>query len=206
MKYLTHLLPILALALLLGSGCREGKRTPVRTQEESTRKTCLSATLSDSVKATVPSDFYEWPGEWDFYRMPLVFPYQLIGSDTTDTLQLERFNGKDSIQKPNVSSDAVRRKTGLAIILSHLSFDRSMILFMTEGKKDFGVFSFSTGQVEFFSTEKELWETVRTRGFTGPNELVPVSIAFDNYWEFDKPWRFSIGFETASPANAPPAP
>ena len=178
------------------------------------RKTCLSAPLADTVKETVPSDFYEWAGDWDYYkgegrcagRMPLVFPYQLVGADTTDTLQLERFNGKDSIRKPNVSSDAVRRETGLAITLSHLSFDRSMLLFMTEGKKDYGVFSFLTGQVEFFSTEKELWETAQARGFTGPDELVSVSVALDNYWEFDEPWRFSIGFETASPTNAPSAP
>ena len=101
-----------------------------------------------------------------------------------------RYNGKASVRDFNKSSENVRDGSSPMTTLSHLSFDRTMLLFKKEGVDEYGIFSFLDGGFASFATEAELWTSAQGRGFSGPKRLIPVATAFDNYWAFRKPWLF----------------
>ena len=155
------------------------------------RKAFLAGALPESVRSAVPEDFYAYEGLRDWFRMPLVFPYQLEAVDSTLYFRLMRYNGKVSVRDPNKSSENVRDGVSPMTALSHLSFDRTMLLFKKEGVDEYGIFSFLDGGFASFATEAELWTSAQGRGFSGPKRLIPVATAFDNYWAFRKPWLFA---------------
>ena len=156
-----------------------------------TRKAFLAASLPESERSAVPEDFYAYEGLRDWFRMPLVFPYQLEAIDSTLSFNLVRYNGKASVRDPNKSSENVRDGSSPMTTLSHLSFDRTMLLFKKEGVDEYGIFSFLEGGFASFATEAELWTSAQGRGFSGPKRLIPVATVFDNYWAFRKPWLFA---------------
>ncbi len=180
-----------AVSLLHGCGC---SHTEARQEEAGEwlqdRKAVLSETLTEAEAQAVPEDFYGYSGFRDWYRMPLVFPWQLQAIDVTDYFRLERHNGKGSVRDPNQSSEG----TSPLVELSHLSFDGTMLLFKLlfkkQGVEEYGIFGFASGEFEFFATEAELWEAARSRGFRGLGRLVPASEAYDSYWTPGKPWCF----------------
>ena len=111
------------------------------------RKTFLSAALPESERSAVPEDFYAYEGLRDWFRMPLVFPYQLQAVDSTLCFNLMRYNGKASVRDFNKSSENVRDGSSPMTTLSHLSFDRTMLLFKKEGVDEYGIFSFFGGRL-----------------------------------------------------------
>ena len=155
------------------------------------RKTFLSAALPESERSTVPEDFYAYEGLRDWFRMPLVFPYQLMAIDSTTCFMLMRYNGKASVRDPNKSSESVQDGTSPSVELSHLSFDGTMLIFKKYGVEEYGIFLYVAGEFASFATEAELWSAAQSRGFCGPKRLIPVVAAFENYWAFRKPWLFA---------------
>ena len=182
-----------ALSLLHGCGCSHTETRQEATAEEwlRDRKAVLEETLPEAAAQAVPEDFYSYSGFRDWYRMPLVFPWQLQAIDVTDYFRLERHNGKGSVREPNQSSEP----TSPLVELSDLSFDGTMLLFKLLFKKqegeEYGIFGFADGGFAFFATETELWEFARSRGFRGLGRLVPATEAYDSYWA-GKPWCFDI--------------
>ena len=178
-----------ALSLLHGCGC---SHTEARQEEAGEwlqdRKAVFSEMLPlpESEAQAVPEDFYGYSGFRDWYRMPLVFPWQLEAIDVTDLFRLQRHNGKGSIRDPNQSSE----DTLPLVELSDLSFDGTMLLFKKQGVEEYGIFGFADGGFAFFATEAELWEAARSRGFRGLGRLVPASEAYDSYWTPGTPWCF----------------
>ena len=186
-------LALAALAFLVG--CDRWQRSVEARKQAAhdgltARKTFLSAALPESERSAVPEDFYAYEGLRDWFRMPLVFPYQLEAIDSTLSFNLVRYNGTASVRDPNKSSENVRDRSSPMTALSHLSFDRTMLLFKKEGVDEYGIFSFVEGAFASFATESELWTSAQGRGFSGPKRLIPVATAFDNYWAFRKPWLF----------------
>ena len=186
-------LALAALAFL--GGCDRWQRSVEARKQAArdgltARKAFLAASLPESERSTVPEDFYAYEGLRDWFRMPLVFPYQLEAIDSTLCFNLMRYNGKASVRGPNKSSENVRDGTSPMTTLSHLSFDRTMLLFKKEGVDEYGIFSFLEGDFASFATETELWTSAQSRGFNGPKRLIPVATAFDNYWAFRQPWLF----------------
>ena len=184
---------IAGTVISLVHGCGDG--SPEVSQEAAqeglqNRIAVLSETLSASDAQAVPEDFYQYSGFRDWYRMPLVFPWQLQAIDVTDYFRLERHNGKGSVQEPNQSSEP----TSPLVELSHLSFDGRMLLFKLLFKKqegeEYGIFGFEDGDFAFFATKTELWDAARSRGFRGLGRLVPASEAYDSYWTPGTPWCF----------------
>ena len=162
------------------------------------RKAFLAAALPESERSAIPEDFYAYDGLRDWFRMPLVFPYQLEAIDLTLRFNLMRYNGKASVRDPNKSSETVRGGTSPMTTISHLSFDRTMLLFKKEGVDEYGIFSFLDGGFTSFATEAELWTSAQGRGFSGPKRLIPVATAFDNYWAFRNPWLFAPTHKTTT--------
>ena len=169
----------LALAAVTFIGGCERRQRNVEARKQAARdglavrKAFLAAALPESERSAVPEDFYTYEGLWDWFRMPLVFPYQLSAADSTSCFHLMRHNGKASVRDPNQSSENVRDGTSPMTTLSHLSFDRTMLLFkkVCQGVDEYGIFSFLEGSFVFFATEAELWSAARGRGFSGPKRL-----------------------------------
>ena len=185
----------LAAMALLG-GCEKWQRSVEARNKAArdglvTRKAFLASVLPESERATVPDDFYTYEGLRDWFRMPLVFPYQLVAIDSTTCFTLKRYNCKASVRDPNKSSESVQDGKSSNVELSHLSFDGTMLLFKKYGVEEYGIFLFVDGVFAFFNTEAELWRAAQGRGFCGPNRLIPVAAAFENYWAFRKLWLFS---------------
>ena len=208
MKRLALLLPLLALALC---GCIDQNKAAARAQKIQeglvARKTFLESRLDETAKKSVPDGFYDYDGFRDWFRMPLVFPYELTAVDTTDVLWLHRHNGKAPVSDPNRSSDQVGRETpNLPETFSRLSMDDSMLLFQSHGKNEFGLFLFSSGAFEFFASETELFDTARKHGYAGSTNLIPASAFYDAYWAFEKPWIvIPVSLTSTSATNAPAA-
>ena len=129
----------LALAAVTFIGGCERRQRNVEARKQAARdglavrKAFLAAALPESERSAVPEDFYTYEGLWDWFRMPLVFPYQLEAVDSTLCFNLMRYNGKASVRDPNKSSENVRDRSSPMTTLSHLSFDRTMLLFKKEG-------------------------------------------------------------------------
>ena len=208
MKRLALLLPLLALALC---GCIDQNKAAALAQKRQeglvARKNYLESRLDETAKKSVPDGFYDYEGQRDWFRMPLVFPYELDAVDTTHILWLHRHNGKGPVSDPNRSSDQVYRETpNLPERFSRLSMDDSMLLFQSHAKNEFGLFLFSSGAFEFFSSETELFDAARKHGYAGSANLIPASEFYDAYWAFEKPWIvIPVSHASTSATNAPAA-
>ena len=190
MKRPLLLIPLLALALY---GCIDQNKAAALAQKKQdglvARKNYLESRLDETAKKSVPDGFYDYEGQRDWFRMPLVFPYELDAVDTTDILWLFRHNGKGPVSDPNRSSDQVGRETpNLPETFSRLSMDDSMLLFQSHNKNEFGLFLFSSGAFEFFVSETELFDAARKHGYAGLTNLLPASAFYDAYWAFEKLW------------------
>ena len=186
---------VLAAVAFLG-GCDRWQRSVEARKQAArdgltARKAFLAGALPESERSAVPEDFYAYEGLRDWFRMPLVFPYQLEAIDSTLSFNLVRYNGTASVRDTNKSSENVRDGSSPMTTLSHLSFDRRMLLFKKEGVDEYGIFSFLDGGFASFATEAELWTSAQGQGFSGPKRLIPVATVFDNYWAFRKPWLFA---------------
>ena len=199
MNFFTRMILVSSLALAamaMFGGCEKWQRNVEARNQAArdgleARKAFLVAALPESERTAVPEDFYAYEGLRDWFRMPLVYPYQLQAIDSTLCFHLMRYNGKASVRDPNKSSENVRDGTSSMTALSHLSFVGTMLLFKKEGVDEYGIFSFMAGEFVFFATEAELWSAAQGRGFCGPKSLIPVATAFENYWAFRKPWLFA---------------
>ena len=190
MNRLAFLLPLFALVM---SGCVDRNKAAAIAQKRNeglaARKSFLESRLDDAAKASVPDGFYDYEGQRDWYRMPLVFPYELSVADTTDILWLHRHNGKGPVSDPNRSSDQVGRENPYRPeTFSRLSLDDSMLLFQSSHKSEFGLLLFSSGKFEFFASETELFDAARRHGYTGPSRLFTATDFYDGYWKFETPW------------------
>ena len=204
MKMKTIFAAIAVVALLCG--CEKWQRSVEARNKAArdglvARKAFLASALPESERAAVPEDFYTYEGLRDWFRMPLVFPYQLMAIDSTTCFTLMRYNGKASVRDPNKSSESVQDGKSPNVELSHLSFDGTMLFFKKYGVEEYGIFLFVDGVFAFFNTEAELWSAAQGRGFCGPNRLIPVAAAFENYWAFRKPWLFSPTLKVTTEAT-----
>ena len=114
---------VLAAVAFLG-GCDRWQRSVEARKQAArdgltARKTFLSAALPESERSAVPEDFYAYEGLRDWFRMPLVFPYQLEAVDSTLCFNLMRYNGKASVRDSNKSSENVRDGASPMTTLSH---------------------------------------------------------------------------------------
>lgn len=186
----------LATACLFAQGCGKWKQS---NEALVTRKSVLAWHLSESDRKAIPDDFFAYAGFWDWYRMPLVYPYQAVAIDLTDHFcSIERYDGKGSIRDPNRSMESIvfkdKAKTAHLGDITNMSLDKTMMIFKMQSRKDgnvYGLFLFATCEFESFATEEALWTAARSRGFSGPDRLIPVQDVLKNYWDFDSQWYFA---------------
>ncbi len=193
----------LAMACLFAQGCGKLRRSIAAHKHAmkvalETRKSVLAWHLSESDRKAIPDDFFEYQGFRDWYRMPLVYPYQARAIDVKDDFSaIERYDGKGSMLDPNRSMEPNLFKNKEQAYLgdiTNMSLDKTMIVFKMQPWMDgnaYGLFLFADCEFESFATEEALWAAARSRGFSGPDRLIPVHDVLDNYWDFDSQWYFA---------------
>ena len=181
---------IILFLTTLGTGCGkiEKWRTERKAQQEriqsgiAQRRKFFEANLSPATCKTIPKDFYTYDGFRDWWRLPLVFPYQLLCIEEIEKARLEKYDPAYPVNDPNKSSsqiisDIIRLKT-----------DNKMLLFESnnDGKVTYGLFKYSTGIQSTFDKEEDLWSAAKSADFSGTNTLISVSEFFNAYYDYEK--------------------
>ncbi|MHB9139143.1 MAG: hypothetical protein ACYC4Q_07050, partial [Victivallaceae bacterium] len=142
----------------------------------------LLSALPDAVRLKVPDDFYSFSGNNDWWRIPLVFPYQMIMNGDFYLGNLEKFKG-GLLTEPQKSSAAA------ITFINKIVYDRKMLLFQrnieksSSEKQEWGIFEFKTAQCVIFSSENAMFKAALDKDYDG--ELKLHSLLYQ-YREFYK--------------------
>jgi hypothetical protein len=142
----------------------------------------------DAVKALTPSEdfskideqFFQYPGIFDWYRVPLRWPYEMHSIDTLERGFLYRNTAGGKSDNPNVQCVGIPG----VLDITHYACDANLLLFRreTHAKTDWGMLTFDGEKTEFFDTEADMFSAAQARGWTGPSTLSNVKDNFDHYW------------------------
>ena len=176
-------------AIMLGSGIMVGVKTcnfvfsqlsKTKTQVESKvkerteqRRKKISYLLSgvpDAVSSKINADFYEFCGQKDWWRIPLVYPYHMIRVDDFYLGSLEKFKGGALKELRDSSTAAIT-------FITRIAFDRKMLLFQrnvelnNSEKQEWGIFEFKTGQCIIFPSENAMFKAALDKDYEGELKL-----------------------------------
>jgi hypothetical protein len=161
------------------------------------RRKYFESHLSHATRATIPADFYTYDGFRDWWRLPLVFPYQLVCIDTLDSASLEKYDTKFSVADPNVSSSEVFGD------LTRLATDNRILLFETKigSTITYGMMRYESGIRSDFTSEVQLWNAATKEGYSGSHVLQNIDKVFSIYYDWSKTFVEQVG--TGQPATRP---
>ncbi len=145
------------------------------------RRTYLEEHLSPAVRKSVPEKFYSYSGFRDWWRLPLVFPYQLFCVDTLDEAMLEIIGPDYDVENPNKSSESTRYRhiqrlrTDNRLLILHVQHERVGTYFLLD---------YASGTSSSFGSEGKCWLAAQAAGYTGPTELLSIREMFDVYYDW----------------------
>jgi hypothetical protein len=119
------------------------------------------------------NNFWEYQGAFDFWRMPLEEPYQLVMIDTIEQAGISKWQDGSSI----INGIAKYEKRG-SLIAGYC--ERKT--FKPE-KAGWLLFDCVTGKAEFFASEQLLTETCEKRGFSPPIQMKTIRENWILYWQ-----------------------
>lgn len=120
----------------------------------------------------VPSQFYNYLGFRDYYRLPLVYPFSLHCTDVLDNAIL--FNEADVIKFD--ANDNGERELDIKNIIE-FAFDKNLLLAKQsynsklKEKDIYIIYRFSSGKTEEFKTFNEMSASAKTLGYSRPVNL-----------------------------------
>ncbi len=180
---------VVTAALMLGSGIMIGVKTcnfvfsqfsktkaqvenKVKEQAEQRRKKInyLMSGVPDNIKPKIAADFYELCGQKDWWRIPLVYPYQLVMIEDFYLGSLEKYKG-GPLTEPRKSS------TAAITFINKIAFDKKMLLFQrnvelnNSEKQEWGIFEFKTGQCIIFPSENAMFKVALDKDYEGELKL-----------------------------------
>lgn len=160
----------------LSAVSNEVRQTWQRRQEQIAR---LKAMTPPDLRAKAPEAFFTFTGCWDWYRIPLVFPYSLEAIDTLDrdACLLRYIGGR--VEDPNTSS------VSLPLRITRYAFDRRYLLFRGETDGEWGIFTFASEQTRIFSSRPEMEHAASQSGFSGEMGLQSIEEGYDHYYTPD---------------------
>jgi len=106
----------------------------------------LRAYVPAELRERVPAEFYSYTGDYDSWRFPLVWPYEIACYESEPVLQ--RYRGDELLHG-----------------ITHLAFDPNLLV--AGNSSGWIVFEFASGKYEQYSSEGEAFSEGRRRGFTG---------------------------------------
>ena len=175
---MNRLLALLLLAsVMAGCGKPEQDKAVVAAGVRQ-RREYLEAHLPDEIRKTIPEDFYTHKGVGDWWRMPLVFPYQLDCIDTREMGHVTKYDPAQAFAKGSSAS--------LLYDVHRLSTDNRFLLFDAKGngKQAYMMFEYATGVQTAYESEDELYEAAHKAGFKGRSSLMTVDDMMAAYYDY----------------------
>src|SRR5574344_188048 len=184
---------LVTLTLIVGfAGCgrirryHEGVRQRERQSMEGLAARIAYLTPPNSTTA-IPKDFFTYDGFRDWFRCPLVYPYQLVAIDTQARARLEVYLPPEPGADSNKSSRGLSPSRSLSV--DAIAIDRRFACFRLAATTAYALFRFEgpkPAEPELFATEAELFDAARTAGFVRPGRLVPVAEFIKSYFEIGR--------------------
>ena len=144
------------------------------------RRMYLETHLSQDTRDIIPSEFYTYDGFRDWWRLPLVFPYQLMCIDTRDNAFVGKYDPKEPVADPNTSSSQIFGN------ITRIATDNTLLVFETRNETEisYGIFQYESGQRSEFGEEKQMWAAAKKAGYTGGDVLLTVDNLFSAYYDY----------------------
>lgn len=168
-------LPILAMiGLLWCPGCHRGPTQVDKAKEAHIAK--LKSYVDPEVLKNVDPNFYTYDGFRDYWRFPLVYPYEIVAVDTLDYAFLEKLEGRKvvdgehTVVLSNITHLTMDGKWCIVKITPH-----SLAETQPAGAPAWHVFEFATGEDKTFSSESDALDYAVKRGFQGSKVLETVN-------------------------------
>jgi hypothetical protein len=146
------------------------------------RRKYLESHLSQETCDSIPAEFYTYDGFRDWWRLPLVFPYQLMCIDTRDKAYLEKYDPKHRVSDPNKSS------SGVFGDITRIATDNKVLVFERKSTTpaSFGILQYESGIRTDFSEEMQMWDAAKQAGYSGRDALLNVDDLFSAYYDYEK--------------------
>ena len=115
-------------------------------------------------------DFDTYPGFRDWDRIPLKYPYQLLRIDRKPLCDLERLSAPEDV----VLAKGTTILSDIEIIAPAKDFAAVEMSLedINQGDKKFAVLSYESGECEFFLTEEEMFEHLKSQYNIAREELI----------------------------------
>ena len=154
-----HVWIILSALLTVTTGCWERKKVVVPEEGRSV--------------IAIPSgyeDFDTYPGFRDWDRIPLKYPYQLHRIDGNPLCDLQRLSSPQGVtifgNKTTILSDIEIIAPAKDFAAVEMSLED-----IYQGDKKFAILSYESGECEFFLTEEEMFEHLKSQYNIAREEL-----------------------------------
>lgn len=153
-----HVWIILSALLTVTTGCWEREKVIVPEEVRSV--------------IAIPSgyeDFDTYPGFRDWDRIPLKYPYQLLRIDRKPLCALERLSAPEDV----VLAKGTTILSDIEIIAPAKDFAAVEMSLedINQGDKKFAILSYESGECEFFLTEEEMFEHLKSQYNIAREEL-----------------------------------
>ncbi|MHC4704124.1 MAG: hypothetical protein ACYTFQ_26485 [Planctomycetota bacterium] len=122
-------------------------------------------------------DYWKYPGAYDWYRMPLEYPYELHMIDDINDAGLRSWAEEDGTLSEDISGIRRYHKQGNLVFGQYVSrrIDRPP-------HTSWFTFDCNTGHVEKFLEKEDYLESIRMLGFEKEPNLLTVRENWEKYW------------------------
>lgn len=142
----------------------------------------LLSAVPEAVRPRMPEDFYSFSGQNDWWRIPLVFPYQMIMKGDFYLGNLEKF-------KSGVLAEPQKSSAAAITLINKIACDRKMLLFQrnveknSSEKQEWGIFEFKTGQCVIFSSENAMFKAALDKDYDGELKLHSLLYQYRDFYK-----------------------
>ena len=159
MKKFYFLCIALTILLTFAAGCWEREKVVVPEEVRSV--------------IAIPSgyeDFDTYPGFRDWDRIPLKYPYQLLRIDRKPLCALERLSAPEDVVL--AKGTTILRHIEIIAPAKDFAAVEMSLKDINQGDKKFAVLSYESGECEFFLTEEEMFEHLKSQYNIAREELI----------------------------------
>lgn len=142
----------------------------------------LMSGVAENNKSNMPVEFYEFCGQKGWWRIPLVYPYQMLMIDDFYLGRLEKYKG-------GPLTELRKSSTPVLTFINRVAFDRKMLLFQrnieqnNSEKQEWGMFEFKTGQCMIFSSENAMFKAALDKDYEGELKLHSLLYQYRDFFK-----------------------
>ncbi len=130
-------------------------------------------------KGKAPQEYYTYFGYYDWYRMPLVYPFSM---NSIDNIEYGHLANEENIN--SLKTDFNDTEQIFCCSIKRFTFDRTLFLgILTPQYNDsvgvqYVMMEFNNGSTQYFDSKKELLEAAAQKNFNGSKDFISVR----EYW------------------------